>query len=149
MTAQNLVPGRDDAILKSYEMYKQASENCGDSASFGHSLSILDEFVAQEAGREEPRVRCTALDFSVREDESCPAFRATESTGPAGVEAFLSGLVASAPRAAVGSDGLDEASFLVVENLCPETLVKLGLTLHIPPLFWSEYVENRPWFWKK
>jgi hypothetical protein len=148
MTAQNLVPRRDDAILKSYEMYKQAFENCGDPASFGHSLSILDEFVAQEAGREEPRVRCTALDFRVREDGSRPAFRATESTGPAGVEGFLSGL-ASAPRAAVGSDRLDEASFLIVENLCPETVVKLGLTLRVPPQFWSEYVENRPWFWRR
>jgi hypothetical protein len=143
MTAQNFVPRRDDAILKSYEMYKQAFENCGDPASFGHSLSILDEFVAQEAGREEPRVRCTALDFRVQEDGSRPAFRETESTGPAGVEGFLSGL-ASAPRAAVGSDSLDEASFLIVENLCPETVVKLGLTLRIPPQFWSEYVENRP-----
>ncbi len=148
MTAPDLMPRRDDAILKSYEMYKQALDNCGDSASLGHSLSILDEFVAQEAGREEPRVRCTALDFRVREGGSRPAFRATESTGPAGVESFLSGL-ASAPAAAEGSDDPDDASFLIVENLCPETVIKLGLALRIPPHFWSEYVENRPWFWRR
>lgn len=148
MTAQNFAPRRDDAVLKAYEMYKQACDNCGDPASIGHSISILDEFVAQEAGREEPCVRCTALDFGVKEDGSSPAFRATESTGPAGVEDFLSRL-ARAPRTAVGSDGLDEASFLIVENLCPETVVKLGITLRIPPQFWSEYVENRPWFWRR
>ncbi|KAF7509307.1 hypothetical protein GJ744_008201 [Endocarpon pusillum] len=148
MTAQDPVPRQVDAILNSYELYKQVFDNCADPASFGHSLSILDEFVAQEVSRENPLVRCTALDFSIREDESCPAFRETESTGLAGVEGFLSGL-ASAPRAAAESDGLDEASFLIVENLCPETVAKLGLALRIPPQFWSEYVENRPWIWKR
>lgn len=81
MTAQNLAPRRDEAILKSYEMYKQALDNCGDPASFGHSLSLLDEFVALEAVREEPRVLCTALDFRVGEDGSRLGFRARESTG--------------------------------------------------------------------
>jgi hypothetical protein len=93
-------------------------------------------------------LQCTALDFSVREDSRRPAFRETESTGAAGVEGFLSRL-RSAPLAAVGSGGPDEASFLIVENLCPETVVKLGIALRIPPHFWSEYVENRSWFWKR
>ena len=93
-------------------------------------------------------MRCTAFDFSVREDGSSPAFRATEITGPAGVEDFLSGLT-GAPRAVVGGEGPDEVNFLIVENLCSETAVKLGLSLRISPRFWSEYVENRPWFWKR
>jgi hypothetical protein len=148
MTAQNLVPRREDAILKAYEVYKQAFDDCSDPAFLRYSFSILDEFVTQEASREEPHVRCTGLDFNVREDRSRPAFRATESIGPTGVEGFLSGLL-GAPQAAVGSECLDEASFLIVENLCPETMVKLGLALRIPPQFWSEYIEDRPWFWKR
>jgi hypothetical protein len=51
MTAQNLVPQREDAILTSYGVYKQSFDKCSDSAFYGHSLSILDEFFAREAGR--------------------------------------------------------------------------------------------------
>lgn len=142
MTTQDPMPRRGDTIQSSYKLYKQEFDNYGDPASFLHSLSILDEFVVQEASREELRVSCTALHFSIREVESRRPCRRAEST----VESFLSEL-ASAPRAAVESDGVDEASFLIVENLCPETVVKLGRALRIPPQFWSEYVENRPWFW--
>ncbi len=148
MKTKNLEPHRDDVTLKSYEIYKQGFDNRGDPASLGHSFSILDEFIALEAGREEPRVSCTALDFRVREDGHSPAFQATHSIGLAGVEAFLSGLF-STPGVTEGSDGQDAASFLIIENLCPETLVKLGIRLRIPPQVWSEYLENRPWFWKR
>lgn len=148
MRAQNLVSQREDAILTSYKLYKESIDKCSDSAFCGHSLSILDEFILREASREEPHVRCTSLDFTIREDDHHPSFQATESTGPAGVEEFLSRL-SSAPRAELQSKGPDEASLLIVENLCPETVVKLGQALRIPPHFWSEYVENRSWYWKR
>lgn len=161
MTTQNLVLScREDAIFKSYEVYKQQQalydEHSSDPASLAHSLSILDTFVAQEARREDPQVRCTALDLNLlgKDDDTHSAFRATESTGPAGIDNFLSRLLLpDAPLQRVEVEDkefpVEAASFLVVENLCPETVVKLGLALRIPPPFWSEYLESRPWFWKR
>ena len=148
MAVSSVASPREEAALNAYNEYKQTYCDCPDSASLDHSLSILDEFVALEIARVEPRVSFTTLTLEAKDNDVLPTFQTAEGTGPDEIDEVLSTLYSDST--ATKKRGVPrKATFLIVENLCPETMVKLGQALRVPPQFWSEYIEDRPWFWKQ
>ncbi|KAI9800388.1 MAG: hypothetical protein M1825_004158 [Sarcosagium campestre] len=118
-------------------------------------LKILEDFVDEQQHNEKPDVRFTVLD--IYEEDKCigqniskfhfSSFEGHEDLDQCLAEdSWSSGPTVSSRDEKVNDGNPVRGRLFVIENLCAESILKLGAEFDIDPHFWADYLANLPWY---
>ncbi|KAI9675770.1 MAG: hypothetical protein M1817_001137 [Caeruleum heppii] len=142
-------------LAEAYERHITNLATGNDHAFRWPSLKILNDFIHDQQDHEEPRVHFTVLDFYNDEKNiggNVSRYHTATFDGHEYLDECLdesswhAGPNASPENRAKGTKNPVRGRLFIIENLCPQTITKLGGHFDIDPLFWADYLETLPWY---
>ncbi|KAI9842755.1 MAG: hypothetical protein M1837_006938 [Sclerophora amabilis] len=152
---QNFISANALEPAEAYKRHVQWLANSPEVAYQWPGLSILDHFINAQQSCEEPRVQFTVLDIykdQKKIGENVSRYHFASFDGPEALDCCLhesswrSGPNASSEERLQQTENPVRGRLFVIENLCPESIFKLGGALDVDPHFWADYLETLPWY---
>ena len=138
-----------------YKRYIERLATSSDDAYHWPGLKILYDFIQLEQVHQQRHVEFTVLDIYRDEKQigdHLSRYHFATFNSPQDLDDCLeesswhSGPYSSLENREKHTHNPVRSRLFVIENLCPQTVFKLGGALDIDPQFWADYLETLPWY---